>query len=191
MKRSDTPITERLVDPGTLMATTHAAGGDLRVRLRLTRPSDGPAVRSFLERLSPETRNRRFLHAMPHVPETIVHRFTFYDPRRRLVVVATSFEAGAHEIVGLADVAHLETGLAEIAVVVDDNRQGRGVGKLLTEATAALAIQQGATHLKADLLEHNAAMLRLMERLGRTTRTYHDGVAAVFTRLPTRGRRAA
>lgn len=186
-----TPITERLVDPGTLMATTHAVGGGLRVRLRLTRPTDAPAVRAFLERLSPETRHRRFLQTMPHVPDAIVRRFTFYDPRRRVVVAATSFEDGHEQIVGLADVAHLETGLAELAVVVADDRQGRGVGKLLTEAAAALAIQQGATHLRADLLEHNAAMLALMERLGRTTRTYEDGVAAVFTRLPARGRRAA
>lgn len=191
MKRPATPITERLVDPGTLMATTHPVGGAQRVRLRLTRPTDAAAVRSFLERLSPETRHRRFLHAMPRIPEATVRRFTFYDPRRRLVVVATSFEDGCEQIAGLADVAHLETGLAELAVVVDDDRQGRGVGKLLTEATAALAIQQGATHLKADLLEHNEAMLRLMERLGRTTRTYEDGVAAVITRLPARGRRAA
>lgn len=184
-------ITERLADPGTLMATTHAVGGNLRVRLRLTRPTDAPAVRSFLERLSPETRRRRFLHAMPHVPEAIARRFTFYDPRRRLVVVATSFEDGCDQIVGLADVAHIETGLAELAVVVDDDRQGRGVGKLLTEATAALAIEQGATHLKADLLVHNSAMLALMERLGPTTRTYEDGVATIFARLPARGRRAA
>jgi len=35
----------------------------------------------------------------------------------------------------------------------------------------ALAIQQGATDLKADLLVHNVAVLALMERLGRTTRT--------------------
>lgn len=182
---------DALADPGTLLATTHAVAGELRVRLRLTRPTDGPAVRAFLEHLSPEARHRRFLSAMPVVPETAVRRFTFFDPRRRLIVAATTFERGTEEIVGLADVAHLETGLAELAVVVDDERQGLGIGKLLTEAIASLARQQGATHLKAELLEHNVAMLALMQRLGRTRQTFGDGVAVVMTRLPDRTRRAA
>lgn len=182
---------DALADPGTLLATTHAVDEGLRVRLRLTRPTDGQAVRTFLERLSPETRNRRFLSAMPIVPETAVRRFTFFDPRRRLIVAATTFESGTEEIVGLADVAHLETGLAELAVVIDDRRQGQGIGKLLTEAIASLARQQGATHLKAELLEHNVAMLALMQRLGRTRRTFEGGVVVVMTRLPDRSRRAA
>lgn len=182
---------DALADPGTLLATTHAVAGGLRVRLRLTRPTDGPAVRTFLERLSPEARHRRFLSAMPVVPETAVRRFTFFDPRRRMILAATTFEQGTEEIVGLADVAHLETGLAELAVVVGDERQGLGIGKLLTEAIASLARQQGATHLKAELLEHNVAMLALMQRLGRTRQTFGAGVAVVMTRLPDRTRRAA
>jgi len=187
------PSTERLADPGTLLATTHPVGGGLRVRLRLARPSDRDRVREFLEGLSPETRARRFLHATPIMPEAMVRHFTFYDPRQRLVVVATAMLGGdsLEEIVGLADVAHLGTGLAELAVVVDDDQQGRGVGRLLTEVIASLAMQQGATRLKAELLESNTAMLRLMQRLGRTVTTVEDGVSVVYATLPAVRRRAA
>lgn len=189
------PSSERLADPGTLLATTHPVAGGLRVRLRLARPSDRAGVRTFLEGLSAETRERRFLHGMPIVPEATVRHFTFYDPRRRLVVVATAMLGGEsiEEIVGLADVAQLGTGLAELAVVVRDEQQDRGVGKLLTEVIASLAMQQGATRLKAELLEHNTAMLRLMQRLGRTVRTVEDGVSVVYSTLPAarRARRAA
>ena len=187
------PTTERLADPGTLLATTHPVAGGLRVRLRLARPSDGRRVRAFLEGLSPETRERRFLHAMPIVPESVVRRFTFYDPRQRLVVVATAMLGGdsLEEIVGLADLAHLGTGLAELAVVVDNDQQDRGVGKLLTEVIASLAMQQGATRLKAELLGQNTAMLRLMQRLGRTMSTVEDGVSVVYATLPASRRRAA
>jgi len=199
------PIRERLADPGTLLATTHPVGGGLRVRLRLARPSDHTAVRAFLEGLSAETRERRFLHAMPVVPEAVVRHFTFYDPRTRLVVVATTMDGrGPEEIVGLADVAYLGgaggsqrgaaspfEALAELGVVVDDHRQGRGVGKLLTEVIASLAIQQGATRLKAELLADNTAMLRLMQRLGRTVSTVEDGISIVYTTLPATRRRAA
>lgn len=186
------PSTERLADPGTLLATTHPVGDGLRVRLRLARPSDRFTVRAFLEGLSPETRERRFLHAMPVVPESVVRHFTFYDPRARLVVVATTMDGGGpEEIVGLADVAHLGTGLAELGVVVDDERQDRGVGKLLTEVIASLAMQQGATRLKAELLTENTAMLRLMQRLGRTVSTVENGVSVVYAKLPAARRRAA
>jgi GNAT superfamily N-acetyltransferase len=179
-----------MVDPGTLLATTHQAGDGLRVRLRLCRPSDGRRVRTFLDHLSPETRHRRFLVATPQVGDNHVRHFTFYDPRERLVVAATHPEGRAEAIVGLADCALLETGLAELALVVADDAQGRGVGKLLSEVIAGLARQQGATHLKAELLDNNLPMRRLMERLGPTTRSVEDGVAVLYTALPARARAA-
>jgi acetyltransferase len=173
-----------LMDPGALLATTHDAGGGLHVRVRLTRPSDRTLVREFLEALSPESRRRRFMTPMPVVSEAVVRHFTFYDARSRLVIAATAPVAGAEAVVGLADMALLETGLAELGVVVADDQQGLGVGRLLSEAAAALAAQHGATHLKAELLEDNVPMRRLMERLGPTVRTLEHGGATMYTRLP-------
>lgn len=180
-----------LADPGTLMSTVHEVENGMRVRLRLSRPTDTERVRTFLDGLSPETRHRRFFSAMPEVPETVVRHFTFFDPRERLVVTAVTLMGGTEEIVGLADVALLETGVAELAVVVDDDVQHQGVGKLLTEVIASLAVRNGATHLRAELLEHNVPMLRLMERLGRTVRSVEDGTPQVYTRLSAAARRAA
>ena len=181
----------QLVDPGALLATTHELSGGGRVRLRLTRPSDLPRIRAFLEGLSPETRARRFLAATPHLPEELVRRFAFYDPRERLTLAAAMPGTGGEQLVGLADVAVLATGLAEIGVVVADDAQGQGVGKLLSGAVASLAMQRGATHLKADMLDDNRAMLHLMERLGRTVRSVEDGTTVVYTRLPAGRRNAA
>jgi RimJ/RimL family protein N-acetyltransferase len=181
----------RPADPGALLATTHSVGEGLRVRLRLARPSDAPRVRAFLERLSPETRQRRFLVAMPGVGEVLVRHFTFYDPRERLVVVAAAPIGPGEELVGLADVALLSTGLAEIGIVVDDSRQGHGIGSLMSDALASLALRRGATHLKAELLADNAPMLKLMQRLGPTVRTVEDGHSVVYTRLATGRLRAA
>jgi acetyltransferase len=180
-----------LADPGTLLATTHEVEDGLRVRLRLARPSDAARVRDFLESLSPETRRRRFFTAMPEVPDTIVRHFTFYDPRERLIVVAMAMTDHHEVLVGIADVALQETGVAELAVVVGDDTQSLGVGTLLTEVIASLALRQGATHLRAELLEHNEPMLRLMQRLGRTVRTVEGGTSQVMTRLPAGQRRAA
>src|SRR3954471_21961042 len=166
------------MDPGTLLATTHEAGDGLRVRLRLTRPSDRTRVQEFLDSLAPESRE-------------VVRDLTFYDSRRRLVVAATAPIGGRETVVGLADVELLETGLAQLGLVVDDDQQGQGVGKLLSEAAAALAAQQGATPLKAELAEDNGAVRRLMERLGPTVTSVEDEGLALYSRLPAGRRRAA
>ena len=76
-------------------------------------------------------------------------------------------------------------------MVVDDDLQRQGVGTLLTEVIASLALRQGATHLYAELLDDNTPMRRLMERLGDTVRTVGDGTAQLYTRLAAPQRRAA
>jgi RimJ/RimL family protein N-acetyltransferase len=174
-----------------MMASTHELDDGSRVRLRLARPSDAPRVRAFLERLSPETRRRRFFSPMPHVSEQVVRHFTFFDPRERLVMAATAPVEGVEEIVGLADLVRLQTGVAELGVVVDDGHRHRGLGRLLTEGLASLARRRGATHLRAELLEENAAMRALMHGLGPCVHTVEDGVSVIHVKLPELVRRAA
>jgi predicted pyridoxine 5'-phosphate oxidase superfamily flavin-nucleotide-binding protein len=111
------------MDPGPLLATTHDAAG-LRVRLRLARPSDALRLGGFLER---------------HAPRLAAHarQFTFFDPRERLVVLATAPLEGSEEIVGLADLAAPEK--AEPLVLVDDRTPSHAVRRLLEQSAAALA----------------------------------------------------
>ena len=181
----------RLADPGTLLSTTHRVDGGLRVRLRLARPSDAARMQAFFDGLSAETRHRRFFVAMPSTSETLIRHFTFFDPRERLVLVAAAMIAHSEEIVGMADVSLADTAVAELGVVVDDAQQGLGIGKLLTEAIASLAIRQGATHLRAELLEGNGRMVALMQRLGHTMVTTEGRASVALTRLPATRRRAA
>jgi ribosomal protein S18 acetylase RimI-like enzyme len=68
-------------------------------------------------------------------------------------------------------------------MVVADDYQQRGLGTLLSEAIASLAIKRGATHLKAHMLHGNSPMVRLFERLGSTVRTVEDGRATAYVRL--------
>jgi RimJ/RimL family protein N-acetyltransferase len=173
----------RYTDPGALLATAHELDDGSSVRLRLARPSDAPRVRGFLERLSPESRRLRFLVPMPHVPESIVRHFTFYDPRERRTLAATAPVDGVEEIVGLADVALLATGLAEIGLVVDEGTRTRGLGKVLSSAVASIALRHGATHLKAEVAGSNHAMVGLMRRLGPTVTTHEQGNSVVYTKL--------
>ena len=180
-----------LTDPGALLATIHDAGEGLRVRLRLTRPNDQERVHAFLAGLTSETREQRFFASSDAIPELLVRHLTFFDPRHRLVLAATTPLDGGEGVVGLADIALLPGGIAQLGVVVDDRAQGRGVGKLLTEAVASLAIRQGARRLKAELLGENEAMLRLLEWLGPTQHATEDGSPVVYVELPPSRRFAA
>jgi acetyltransferase len=180
-----------LTNPGAMLAAVHELGDGLQVRLRLVRPTDAPRVRAFLEQLSPESRHRRFLASMPQVPESVVRHFTFYHPRERLIVAATAHVDGTERILGIADVALLSTGVAELAAVVADDYRGRGLGTLLSEAVASLALRHGATHLKAEMLDRNVPMLRVMEALGSTVQTVEDGHWVVYARLRRDARHAA
>jgi len=111
------------MDPGALLATTHDADG-LRVKLRLARPSDALRLRGFLE---------------SHAPRLAVHvrGFTFYDPRQRLVVLATAPLEGSEEIVGLADLRAPKP--RDSVVVVDDRTPSHAVRRLLVQAADALS----------------------------------------------------
>ena len=148
-------------------------------------------MRDFLERLSPETRHRRFLSPMPRVPQSVVEHFTYYAPRERLVIAATAPGDGGEEVIGLADVSLAHTGLAEIGLVVEEAHQNQGIGRLLTEALASIALSRGATHLKAEVLDSNPAVLRLLGGIGRTVQSIEEGRAVTYAKLPSRSRWAA
>jgi GNAT superfamily N-acetyltransferase len=137
------PATQ-LAGSGTLLATTHRLDGGQTVRLRLTRPSDARRVREFLLRLSPETRMRRFPAAVRDVPDSAVGELTFYDPRTRLVVAATAPGEGGEEVLGLAEMVLGRGDVAEVGVVVEESHQNQGIGRLLRETVAGLAVGRGA-----------------------------------------------
>ena len=171
----------RLADSGTLLATIHHLDGGQPVRLRLTRPSDAVRVRDFLERLSP----------MPRVPEAAIGHFTFYDPRERLVIAATAPGTGGEQFIGVGDVSFLDTAIAEIGLVVEEEHQSRGIGKLIAEAIASLALSRGATHLKAKMLDSSPAVLRVLGSIGPTISEVEDGHSVAYAKLPTRASWAA
>jgi acetyltransferase len=174
-----------------ILTAAHELRDGTSVRLRLTRPSDESRVRALLETLSEPSRYRRFLSGMQEVPDSVVSHFTFYEPRQRMMLAATALVDGKETIMGLADVALLETGLAEIALVVGDDHQGKGVGSLLCEAVAELAIQRGATHLKGVMAPENTRMLHLMERIGETVHSRDEDALVAYTRLGPAGARSA
>ncbi|HEY8524666.1 MAG TPA: GNAT family N-acetyltransferase [Acidimicrobiales bacterium] len=160
------------------------------VRVRPIEPDDGPALVAFHGRLSPDTVHSRFFTAKPRLSDAEVERFTHVDHDRRVALVA---ELGG-EIVGVS--RYDRTGderEAEVAFVVADEHQGRGIGTVLLEHLAAAARERGVVRFVAEVLPGNRRMLEVFEAAGFAERSrYDDGVVHVELAIePTERARAA
>ncbi len=143
------------------------------VHLRPITPADADRLRAFHERLSPETVYNRFFTAMRSLSARDVERFTTVDHDERAAVVAILRD----EIVGVVRYARLANpDDAEVAVVVEDAHQGRGLGSLLLEHLEAAARERGVLRFVADVLPGNRTMLAVFRSAGfEITRELADG----------------
>jgi acyl-CoA synthetase (NDP forming)/GNAT superfamily N-acetyltransferase len=165
-----------------------ADGGTVHVRP--IRPDDGDRLRALHDRLSSETIYLRFFSPVPKLSDSMVERFTHVDYVDRLALVAMLGD----EIVGVARYDRLAgSSSAEVAFVVDDAHQGRGLGTLLLEHLAAAARDNGITEFVAETLPGNNRMLRVFRDAGfADERRLADGVVRVsFGIAPTEASVAA
>lgn len=140
------------------------------VEVRAMQPSDTDRLRRFHGTLSPETTYLRFFSFHPELSAQEVHRFTHVDHRDREAVVAVA--AGEIVAVGRFD-REPDGASAEVAFVVADAWQGRGLGSVLFAHLADQARDIGIERFTAQTLAHNHRMLRVFQRSGHpvTTRT--------------------
>ena len=136
------------------MTTTLAAPA-----LRVIQASDAERLCRLFYRLSPESVYRRFFTLYSDPPAGALHKLVDLDHDTREALVAVVDD----EIVGVARYSVTEPGVAEVAVVVEDAWQGRGLGRRLLACVAALARVHGVHTLTATVLAENRpaiAMLR-------------------------------
>jgi acyl-CoA synthetase (NDP forming)/GNAT superfamily N-acetyltransferase len=144
-------------------------------RLRPIQPEDAPAIVALHARFSERTRYLRYFSPYPRIPERDLHRFVNVDHRDREALVVVS---GDH-LVAVGRYERLGPGAedAEVAFVVEDALQGRGIGSVLLEHLAAAARRVGITRFVAEVLPENSPMLRVFADAGyQVQRQYADGV---------------
>ena len=141
-----------------------------RIRVRPIRKSDKQALIETFRSLSPESRRRRFFTQMNELPEYWANRLTDIDHRGHRAWVVFDAESEAGQEVGIA-VARMvavdgEPGTAELSLVVADDQQGRGIGRMLMDLLLSTAAVSGVRVLRADTMYDNKAMIRLMRERG-------------------------
>jgi RimJ/RimL family protein N-acetyltransferase len=152
------------------------------VRLRPIRADDATALTVLYDRLSPESAYQRFFTVMRRLPPDWARILADVDLDRRAAIVAVD----AHEaLVGVTRYSR-DAGAdeAEIALVVQDACQGRGLGTALLSALLAHAERRGITAFRAYVLADNHRMLRLIDELGVVSeRSLDQGIVSLrFTR---------
>jgi GNAT superfamily N-acetyltransferase len=158
-----------------------------KVLLRPIAPEDGSLLAAAYERLSGESRRRRFLAAPAKLAPEDLRYLTDVDGRRHHALIALDPVSG--ELVGEArwvrDQERRDT--AEVAAFVIDDWQGRGVGTaLLTELTSQ-ARERGLSRYRAIVSADNRQVLVALARLGGTATTADDGQIELEFDFPPEG----
>ncbi|MEV4276235.1 bifunctional acetate--CoA ligase family protein/GNAT family N-acetyltransferase [Actinoplanes xinjiangensis] len=143
--------------------------------LRRIRPEDAPAIVDFHSRMSDRTRYLRYFSPYPRIPERDLQRFVNVDHRDREAFVTLA--DGRITAVGRYERLGPDSPEAEVAFVVEDALQGRGIGSVLLEHLADAARENGITRFVAEVLPENNGMLRVFGDTGyQVQRRYADGV---------------
>ena len=136
------------------------------IGVREIEPADKSALTSALLRLSEDTAYRRFLSPKPGFSRAELRYLTEVDGVNHFALVASPRDDPAR-IVGVARFVRLPEGsdTAEFAVVVDDEYQGRGLGKRIGLLLAHAARERGIEHFTASILGDNVAAHRLLDSI--------------------------
>jgi acyl-CoA synthetase (NDP forming)/GNAT superfamily N-acetyltransferase len=145
------------------------------VHLRPITPDDAAAIVDLHSRMSDRTRYLRYFSPYPRIPERDLERFVNVDHHDREAFVIV----GGSRIMAVGRYERLGAGSpdAEVAFVVEDAHQGRGIGSVLLEHLAEAARANGITRFVAEVLPENGGMLRVFSDFGyQVQRKYADGV---------------
>ncbi|MBW8750913.1 MAG: GNAT family N-acetyltransferase [Propionibacteriales bacterium] len=130
--------------------------------LRPITPEDAEGLVSFYSKVSAQSKYFRFFAPMPELSEKDVRRFTQVDHHERAAFVLTVAErivaVGRYEMTG--------PGEAEVAFLVQDAHQGRGIGQLLLEHLAQAARERDIHRFVAEVLPENQRMLQVFHEAG-------------------------
>jgi GNAT superfamily N-acetyltransferase len=161
-----------------------------RVLIRPGLPSDRQLLAREFERLSPESRYRRFFAPIKVMSESLLDYLTSMDYVDHFAWAALSAEHGPHgELQGLGVSRYVRLSdpeAAEMAVTVIDDWQGKGLGRILLDALVLEALENGITRFEGDVLMENRPMQELLRRTGATFRPEDSGVLRFSIDLPAR-----
>ena len=173
-----------VVDPGGRLRLADGT----EISLRPLQPGDSGLLAASFDRLSARSRYRRFLSPIPHLTQSMLTFLTSVDGSNHRAWGAVVGEPAGP--VGAGVVRWVRTkadpAVADMAVTVIDDYQGRGLGGLLVDVAVLDAFAFGVERFEGLVLSENTASRRMLARGGASFRPDGGGVLA-YT-LPLRAR---
>ena len=141
-----------------------------RILVRPILPEDRERLREGFVRLSARSRYRRFLTSLEHLSDRQVRDLTEVDYDDHMAWVAVDPSRPSLPGLGVARYVRLaeEPAVAEAAVTVLDEYQGKGIGTILLRMLAGSARQHGIRSFRGYVLAENAPMMDILRDLGAT-----------------------
>ena len=145
------------------------------ILLRLSEPSDCRAFETFVAQLSPESRRHRFFSESAPPTESLRPLCDSSHPEQRMTLLALREQDGASRIVGAGSYFVRDRTTAEVAFAVADSLRGQGLGTILLERIALLALRHGFTRLWAITHADNLAMREVFDESGFSVQEHLQG----------------
>ena len=128
---------------------------------------DIPLVESFMKRISLESLRMRFMASISEIPQKIIQDLCSGDFIQSGCLLAITGEDSDEKVVGLGNYISIGNGrTAEVAFLIEDEYQGRGIGTLLLERLAGLAAANGFIEFEAEVLPDNQPMMKVFKSSG-------------------------
>ncbi len=146
------------------------------ILLRMATPGDVPLVEALMQRVSRQSLQMRFMGGVAQVPRSFIESLCDVLPRERACLLAIVGEGEAQTVVGVGNYVALGVrNTAEVAFLVDDSFQGRGISTLILERLAGIAAGEGFVGFEAEVLFENQAMINVFKDSGFETRQAFEG----------------
>ncbi len=135
--------------------------------LRPATPQDVPLVEAFMQRVSQESLQMRFMAAVSQVPRSVIEELCSGDFTDAGCLLAIDSKEHEPKVVGLGNYIGMNNGRsAEVAFLVEDAYQGLGISTILLERLAGLAAANGYIELEAEVLPDNQPMINVFKSSG-------------------------
>ena len=139
----------------------------LEIFLRPAKISDEPLLKEFVYSLSDQSLYRRFISRRTDMPHEFLQKFVIIDYAEEMAIFAVTGHAQKEEIIGVGRYyIDKNTHTAEVAFVVRDDFQKRGIGTELLKYLTYLAQKQGLLGFTAEVLVDNKPMLHVFQKMG-------------------------
>jgi len=160
---------------------TYATFDEVEILFRPIKPTDEPLMQDLFYSLSEESIYYRFFSRMGVMPHAKVQRYTTIDYQKEMAIVGVVEEEGKEEIIAVGRyVVEPETGMAEAALLVRDDWQGKGIGTWLQNRLIEIARSRGVAGFTGQVLPENTRILSMAHKAGLTVETaLKDGVCAL------------